>query len=278
MTISDSDISVVVQGPIFHNDELTANCLRSIRKHLPSAEIILSTWSGSGVGGLLYDVLMESDDPGMFVRNDGQQNNVNRQLVTTIQGLSKATKHYALKMRTDSILEGTGFIDYFRDSEPCQTGSYRCFKQKIVAITLFARNPLRSGYLFHMSDTFLFGLRGDLIDLFDIPLLSMAEKNICSPEQYIWTALLRKKSIEVSLHQLKINCAKFALSELTLVDNFSLIEPESANIWLPQRFYENSRESVYSQREWELLNEKYCRSPIYWINRRLHPFVRWLRN
>ena len=40
--IKSEDISVVVQGAIVSN--LTNNCLKSIRKYLPKAEIILSTW------------------------------------------------------------------------------------------------------------------------------------------------------------------------------------------------------------------------------------------
>ena len=40
--IDTNDISVVVQGAI---DQInTPKCLRSIRKRLPGAEIILSTW------------------------------------------------------------------------------------------------------------------------------------------------------------------------------------------------------------------------------------------
>ena len=47
--IDTNDISVVVQGAI---DQInTPKCLRSIRKRLPGAEIILSTWEGSPIDG-----------------------------------------------------------------------------------------------------------------------------------------------------------------------------------------------------------------------------------
>ena len=47
--INSKDISVVVQGAI--DKENTPKCLESIRKYLPDAEIILSTWEGSEVEG-----------------------------------------------------------------------------------------------------------------------------------------------------------------------------------------------------------------------------------
>lgn len=54
--VSKHDISVVVQGAI--DPHLTPMCLQSIRKHLPGAEIILSTWQNSRVDGLNYDKLV----------------------------------------------------------------------------------------------------------------------------------------------------------------------------------------------------------------------------
>jgi hypothetical protein len=128
-----------------------------------------------------------------------------------------------------------------------------------------------------MSDTFLFGLRDDLIALFDIPPLSAGdEKEAYFPEQYIWTTFLRKKGIEITLQPNEMSLAKFAYSELALVDNFSLIEPETANIKLPQRFYQNARQTVYTQKDWEFLNDKYCLSPLYRIYRQTLPLIRWI--
>lgn len=61
--IDTKDISVVVQGAV---GGYTPVCLASVRKHLPESEIVLSTWKGSNVEGLDYDVLVLSDDPGGF--------------------------------------------------------------------------------------------------------------------------------------------------------------------------------------------------------------------
>ena len=56
MTISNKNISVVVQGQV--RDGEIEVCLSSIRKYLPGATIILSTWDGSNVKGLDYDKLI----------------------------------------------------------------------------------------------------------------------------------------------------------------------------------------------------------------------------
>src|SRR6266851_1380389 len=64
------DLSVVVQGPVVggrrdpEERQLTRRCLASIRSCLPDAQIILSTWRGSDLAGLPFDVLVENDDPG----------------------------------------------------------------------------------------------------------------------------------------------------------------------------------------------------------------------
>ncbi|TXJ44182.1 hypothetical protein EPJ70_08075 [Brachyspira aalborgi] len=58
--IDTKDISVVVQGAI--DKGYTPLCLKSIRKYLPESEIILSTWEGSDVENLDYDVLVLNKD------------------------------------------------------------------------------------------------------------------------------------------------------------------------------------------------------------------------
>ena len=54
--IKNEDISVVVQGAI--HPEWTPLVLKSIRKSLPGARVILSTWEGTDISKLDYDVLV----------------------------------------------------------------------------------------------------------------------------------------------------------------------------------------------------------------------------
>ena len=92
--IQSSEISVVVQGAIDQNN--TPLCITSIRKYLPKAEIILSTWEGSDTENLDYDILVLNKDPGGY-RDICTKfvNNLNRQLVSTSNGIKKASKNIA---------------------------------------------------------------------------------------------------------------------------------------------------------------------------------------
>src|ERR1700722_6259048 len=114
--LSARDISVVVQGPIASKGPgkiSTAECVESIRRCLPGAEVILSTWEGADVSDLDFDVLVKSQDPGPQFRPDGVFFNLNRQIVSTLGGLKKVTRLYAVKMRSDSQLTHIGFLAHF---------------------------------------------------------------------------------------------------------------------------------------------------------------------
>ena len=168
--ISSKEISVVVQGAI--DKKLTSKCLKSIREHLPEAEIILSTWEGSNVEGLDYDILLLNQDPGGYKHDFAiynaprSMNNFNRQLVSTLNGIKKVNRKYILKLRTDLILTNSNFLSYWnlfesRDSE------YTLFKHRVLCSSIYSReNSCQSGTgfptPFHPSDFWFFGLATDL--------------------------------------------------------------------------------------------------------------------
>ena len=186
--INLKDISVVVQGAI--SKEETPKCLKSVRKILPDAEVILSTWEGSDVSALegLYDVLLLNKDPGAGIifktETTTKYNNVNRQIVSTKEGLKKATRTYAMKIRSDSILSSSDFLKYF-DLYPKTDEKYKVFNHKILAATVATRfgfddyiegnriKPIKLA--FHVSDWWFFGLKEDLIKYFDTELVKEPE-------------------------------------------------------------------------------------------------------
>jgi hypothetical protein len=104
MNISSKDISVVVQGPIHKQDNLTKRVLESVRTHLPDAELILSTWKGSEVDGLNYDILVENHDPGTINNFLSGSENFLRQVTSTFSRLQASSRKYVLKSRTDVLL------------------------------------------------------------------------------------------------------------------------------------------------------------------------------
>ena len=60
--IDPSLVTVVVQGYV--NKKETGCTIKSVRKYLPGAKIILSTWKNCDVSEIDYDELVLNDDPG----------------------------------------------------------------------------------------------------------------------------------------------------------------------------------------------------------------------
>ncbi len=191
--ILSKDISVIVQGPIHKQDNLTKRVLESVRKHLPDAELILSTWKGSEVDELDYDILVENHDPGIINNFLGSENFL-RQVTSTFSGLQASSRKYALKSRTDvlfsnhSLLENTNLY--------IQNKSKNFLTWYIFTIPKFFRDP-RGFYkrLYHSSDIVQFGLKTDLLSLWklDVPT---NESIFLTAEQYIWLNFLKKKEFQ----------------------------------------------------------------------------------
>lgn len=222
--IQSKDISVVIQGPIEwamdseRNVGITVACSRQIRKLLPDAEIILSTWEGQKIDAIEHDKLIMSEDPGaQGIWPSYVPSNVNRQIVCTVAGLKAATHKYALKIRTDMVLEGVGFLDIFESARPLNAEKRNVFLRPVLTNNFSSRNTasilerLPSHPLpFHPSDHVSFGLLEDILMLWDIPLQNdddalyfmdhsqpnrfrFSEFSRLTPEQYIFTTALSKK-------------------------------------------------------------------------------------
>ena len=173
--INTLDISVIVQGPI---DRGIKDCISSIRKYLPGAEIIISTWRGSFINELDYDKIILSDDPGaeVFDQAGHATNSVNRQLVSTLMGLKQCNRKYALKIRSDMTLESNSFLNYF-DKYRGLDKEYKIFEKCVLIPNTYTREKcIKEGKIqfqpYHISDWIMFGLAKDLIYYFEIPLQS----------------------------------------------------------------------------------------------------------
>lgn len=291
--IEPREISVVAQGPIVGKpgdpaeERLTAQCLESVRRFLPGAELVLSTWKGADVSGLTYDRLIESDDPGAIFCDAGQfapriLYNANRQIISTRAGLRAATKPYAVKLRSDMTLTGTGFLDYFRRYN-ARNEAWQVLRERVVTGTFYARNPRRRfAYPFHPSDWFYFGLREDVLNIWDIPLAPEPEMprwfdtHTRPPEdtetwamyrytveQYIWLNFLRKHGEIKFEHKLDLSNDAINVSELTLANN--LVLAESTQLGIKFMKYPVSKAdwaTLYTHGEWLRLYKKYCDSSV----------------
>lgn len=248
--ISSKEISVVVQGAI--DKKNTPKCLESIRKFLPEAEIILSTWENSDVEGLDYDILVLNQDPmGLYNRTNNTINNVNRQMISTFNGIKKSSKKYILKIRSDVLLKSSKFLIYF-DKFPVRISDYSIFKSRIIVSTLFTKryldNKSKIPVPFHISDWFQFGEREDIYSLWNSPLANQendiaVNENIekcfydCwindryTTEQFIFYNSINNsdkyKNKILFSNMLDLNSAVIGLSEQVIMNNFILKSPTS---------------------------------------------------
>lgn len=266
--IDSQDISVVVQGAI--SKEETPKCLKSIRKFLPNAEIVLSTWEGSDVSFLngLYDILLLNKDPGAgyYYKTETtvKYNNINRQLFSTQKGLKKATRKYAMKLRSDLILTTDKFLKYF-DCYPKRDEKYLLFNHKILASTVFSRfafndYELKNRFpelklLFQVSDWWFFGVKEDLELYFDVPLVQEPEFSSYykqeenkqkfnpynfmdisyvqfSPEQYYALKCFEKNFNDIRIeHAGDFSDEHSELSRKYLINNFVFLEFSDSGIY-----------------------------------------------
>jgi hypothetical protein len=281
-----NSLSVVVQGKVFglpgdpYKEQLTMQCIKSIRDFLPKAEIILSTWEGSVVSHLDYDKVVFNQDPGAVAYCDDMPNffnNNNRQIVSTYNGLKAATKTYAIKMRGDCKLVDTDFIYYLKEYPRGERYSF--FKQRVVTITKYSRNIRRIAQLIHPSDIFQVGLLEDLLDLWDIPLQPEPETTRAFPiekkiinnshvggfhrmklgaEQYNWYAFCKKHGLDLELKyfsNLPVN--KILPSEISMINNLVIVEALKLGIVIPKRMEAHYDKDLYTHEEWLKLCEKY---------------------
>lgn len=252
--VETKDISVVVQGAI--NKELTPKCLKSIRKFLPDAEIILSTWEDSEVEGLDYDKLVLNKDPGAVLCSPkfNYYNNINRQLLSSQNGLKECNRKYAMKIRTDNILTKSDFLKYF-DKFPKRCSQFKLFEKRLIVITLFSRKHFGIPNPFRICDWVTFGLTSDVkkyylnIDLVKEPEFSLyfqnhpelISKDNPSPfhyhryttEQYYPLNCFQKFFPEIKMENLEdFNAENIEQSNVALANNFIFLDYSQHGIYL----------------------------------------------
>jgi hypothetical protein len=238
--INTKDISIIVQGAI--DPENTPICLKSIRNYLPDATIILSTWKGSCLTGLDYDVLILNDDPGSFDMSPHEKSNVSRQIISTLNGLKKARTKYALKLRSDLELASTSFLNFFSRFNRYDP-AWHFLKGRIIIPSMVSRDPRHWESPMCPSDWASFGLLEDMLALWDIPLPSLADQNWFqqnsalplvkkyyaslfsryNPEQHIWTSFIRKYRPVLSEHMFDVRPETVAETLKSFANNLIII-------------------------------------------------------
>ena len=244
--ITSKEISVVVQGAV-NDSYCTKKCIKSIRKFLPEAEIILSTWDGSNVSQFDYDEAVLSTDPGAVVHGINPYyytNNTNRQLKSTQEGIKKATRTYILKIRTDFYLINKNLFFFF-DKFNKYNKNFHFLNKRICVLTPYTRisSEIGTPTPFHISDFAFFGLKEDIesyflltqlmpdSDLANYPYKFPSKKpyTFCSwrysPEQFFCVEFFKRHTEIMFDDWTDWNIENMHLSETVIMNNFIILDP-----------------------------------------------------
>lgn len=292
--IDNRDITVVVQGPVVASrdramDEgITEKCIASIRRVLPGAHLIISTWRGQPVEGLDADELVLSDDPGTVITEysrDGEpdKSNNNRQIVSSLNGLRKVKTRYAMKLRSDNYLVSDAFVD-LQQRFPKRSENARFLKERVVVNNTFTRRYSKGRRVnFHLCDFFYFGLTEDLLALWNLPLfedlvlpeekkgshyyLGAPHTKVDCTQKFLVRAL---QAFDPDIKQPYLHYGterQLRLSDEIYANNFVIAEPEIIGLGLCSKFSGGERANRLSGRltyinfdDWQLLYQRHCDS------------------
>ena len=243
--IKSSDISVVYAGgytPIAKSQEEAQqqaqkgnyefhSVLMTTKKLLPDAEFILATNNITEelepeVKQELNQVIVTKDSKSLSLPEDVYTRttngfgynwhltkrdltlNYNKMLLNNKEGCKLATRKYILRLRTDMIITNPDFLNTFEDYQERRDPEFTILKNRVLGASLFTIDARKWNiYLHHPSDWFNFGLREDVVDMWDLPLQDKIDKTPdplfrsmldtrLIPETYIWYSFLIKKGFK----------------------------------------------------------------------------------
>jgi hypothetical protein len=298
--IDSSRISVVIQGLTHYvqGDEncIFYKCINSIRKHLPHAEIILSTWKNQSCDESVIDKALYNDEPESIMSDQVETYrwNYNKMVVSTKNGIMASSREYVLKFRIDLSLLGQNFFKITeKNNIPKKLNEFKIFQTPINVSSIFTLSPYcYNHFLFSLSDIVQFGKKENLLDLWSRDLLDESTikhpvKNWylindfshfgikMIPEQALMIGWLNfyghKINLPYATHVTKKN---LYLSELSLSLNFNLINWDQSDILYPERFLHHSavlEKTLYEAKE---LNQLYQEYDFYLLNKRFFYFLK----
>lgn len=265
--IKNEDISVVIQGPVFHENDWTKKSCQSVRNILPGAEIILSTWKNENVDGLDYDILIQSEDPGA---EEALRMNLKRQIVSTYYGTLASKRKYVLKMRSESIVTSTAFIGEFE--RRILHGEQNHFLKERLVIVNTKPSRVKTD-MFHIIDWYFFGWKEDMLQFWNIDLVDYIGMLLNKTEieynehRFLFTQFV-KKHMELKYYRVKDATKKLQrLHDNIVVENFIIMEQALSYGVVSQKYpplpnaFDNKMRCIYrgyTKKEWIRLYNKYC--------------------
>jgi WavE lipopolysaccharide synthesis len=282
--ITSKDLSFVVQGPVVTH---TKALIDGIRNYYPESKIILSTWSGTSVDQLPVDHVILSEDPGSFLRDEENRifHNANRQILSTVRGLEAVTTKYAVKIRSDLIIQGDHILHWLNSPERRlgRQQEYSFLLERALVTNVTTVNPRKVEPLpFHPCDWFYCGRTEDLLQIWAVPMFPEPlythwfkerpkPKNFpfptslarFHPENYVWTEFLKKHLSFPFEHSSDNRKSNIELSEASFANNLVILSNEQ--IGLVSRKHALTRASMYrmyTHEDWRRLVRRYADSSV----------------
>ncbi|GIB36555.1 WavE lipopolysaccharide synthesis [Vibrio cholerae] len=143
------------------------------------------------------DSIILNDDPGSVKINDFKVDNINRQLISTQNGLEEVKTSYVCKIRSDTYLNSSKIIEiYNKYNSKKNKYEHVKIREKILVTNLTTLNPEKSVHKFHVCDWIFMGLTDDIKNLFHIELKKEHFFYYYSQRKYIPDGICSKQRSE----------------------------------------------------------------------------------
>ena len=173
-----NSLTILFQGPVIAEENMTFRSIQSARKHFPDTQIILSTWEEHkelidnkflAIKNLKF---IYSIDPGAPFCKPNSPLNVNRVIVSSRNGLKNIKTDYVFKCRSDIFFQNAKAIDLYHKFKSIDSPSSDALvSEKLLFSNQTSLNPNRVPILYHLCDWLVLGRTEDVIKIFDTELM-----------------------------------------------------------------------------------------------------------
>lgn len=243
--IKEKNLSVIICGRYEKN---TKDNALNIRKVLPKAEIILSTYKEALTEKEIFEKknikLLINKDYGDYKEFTNLQKNLFRMMKTFLKGLKKAKRNIILKIRTDYS------INYYFRNQLKKTIIRRkkifFLKKNIRLNTIYSTQAAHFDFdNFHFSDQVLLSTKNQFLKIFNVNKKRFLKKKNFSKlpkingkwgshlasEQIIWINFLRMKFQEKDAYKIyeNRNLHNQIFKNIKIMDEINFIVPKRLN-------------------------------------------------
>ena len=277
-----SNLSIIIQGAI--DVSIIEEVVSSYFFLLPKSEIIISTWKETNLPNIKGVDVVLSDDPGSIdtsFHGGRKEDNFNRQIVSSINGIKSASRDFCLKVRSDILLKKKEFIDLYNNF------NFQNEKAIIRDCGFFLINNQSSKdpyFIYpaplHFCDWFILSSTNEMKKLFDIDLIEKNEliygkgeniPNVYSKlsiprikwavETYIWKEYLKKHLYFSMINTFDNNKEVLNIHDIFLKSHCIIADNKKIGIEIKKQMYTKYKDyklyNEYSYKDWLYVSEKY---------------------